>query len=143
MTRAALALLAAAVLGGPAGAAETPADAQKTYRLVTDGSTSALAVGETGKLVVAFDPLAKGVHVDPKAPLRIRVEASAGLKPDKVELRRADAVDASAESPRFEVPVRGVAAGAQEAKLQMDFFVCTDSWCVKQARTLSFAVQVR
>ncbi len=143
MIRVPLALALAVAVGGAALAAEVPADAQKTYRLVTDGSAGSLRVGETGNLVVAFDPLAKGVHVDPKAPLKIRVETSAGLVAAKAELRRSDAVNGSAESPRFEIPVKALAAGAQEAKLQVDFFVCSDSWCVKQARTLSFAVRVQ
>jgi len=142
MLRSALTLTLAA-LAALAAAEEPAADAAKTYRLATDGSTSSLRVGEKGKVVVSFVPLEKGVHVDPRAPLKVRVEASAGLRPEKAELRRADAVDPKSESPRFDVPVVGVAAGAQEARLTFDFFVCTDAWCVKQARTVSLPVQVR
>jgi hypothetical protein len=126
-----------------AGAEPAAADVASTYRLATDGSSASVQVGQKGRLVVAFQPLAPGVHVDPKAPLRIRVETSAGLKAEKAELRRADALDPSAESPRFEVAVVGVAAGAQEARLDMDFFVCSESWCAKQKRVLRVPVQVR
>ncbi|HVP65868.1 MAG TPA: hypothetical protein VMT17_01265 [Anaeromyxobacteraceae bacterium] len=141
MYRAVVAAFAAA-LAIPA-AAEPAADVAKAYRLVTGGSAASLAVGEHGTLVVAFEPIAKGAHVDPKAPLKIRVETSTGLRAEKPELRRVDAVDPKADDPRFEIPVTGVAAGAQHAKVAFDFFVCTESACVKQAKVLEFAVQVR
>jgi len=81
MHRAIVAALAAACAVRAAAADPAAADAAKTYRLSTDGSATALAVGKQGMLVVAFEPLSKGVHVDPKAPLRIRVETSGGLRP--------------------------------------------------------------
>jgi len=137
----ALALTIALGLSLPAAAAEP--DAESTYRLATDGSTTSVKVGEKGNLVVRFEPVAAGIHVDPKAPLHIRVETSAGLRADKGELRRADAVDPGAPNPRFDVSVRGVLAGAQEATLALDFFVCSDSWCARQKRVLRFPVAVR
>jgi len=138
----AIALSLAAALAAPA-AAEVAADAAKSYRLETEGSTASLRIGEKGRVVLRFVPVEKGVHVDPRAPLKIKVEASPGLRAEKASLGRADATDPKSESPRFEVPVVAVAAGAQEAKLLLDFFVCSDSWCVKQARTVAVPVQVR
>jgi len=142
--RRALSLAAAlglAALAGRTGAAEP--DVANTYRLVTTGSTPSVKVGGPGRLVVGFDPLAPGVHVDPKAPLRIRVETTPGLRAEKSELRRADAVDPGAASPRFEVAVVGVKAGAQDAKLDFDFFVCSESFCARQKRVVRIPVEVR
>ena len=140
MSRLALAL--AALLAAPALAAE-PADVASTYRLVTEAAPAAVRVGGRGKLVVAVEPLTKGVHVDPKAPFKVKVSPSAGLSVAKADLRRADSVDPQAESPRFEIPFGATAAGAQEAKLQLEFYVCSDAWCVKQSRTAAVAVKVQ
>jgi hypothetical protein len=140
MSRLALALVA--LLAAPVLAAE-PADVGSTYRLVTEAAPASLRVGGKGRVVVAVEPLTKGVHVDPKAPFKVKVAPSAGLSVARAELRRADAVDPQAESPRFEIPFTATAAGPQEVRLQVDFYVCSDSWCAKQSRTASLPVQVQ
>jgi hypothetical protein len=130
-------LLAAA----PAFPADPADEAATSYRLETEGSTTAVAPGGQGKLVIAIVTADK-IHVHPKAPLRIAL-ASTGLELARTSLGHADAVDPGAEGPRFEVPFTARAAGAQEARAKLDFFVCSDRWCVKQTRELTFAVQVR
>jgi hypothetical protein len=129
------ALALAAVLAAP------EADAAKTYRIATDGSTAQLAVGATGKVVLAIEPLGN-VHVHPQAPLKITVESSKGLRVEKAQLGRKDAVDPKAEAPRFEVPFSAVEAGKQEARAKVDFFVCSDQWCVKQVKDVAVPVTV-
>ncbi|HUK66852.1 MAG TPA: hypothetical protein VLV17_08485 [Anaeromyxobacteraceae bacterium] len=136
MTRAlfaALALLASADPG---------AEAKNAYALESTGSTSQVRVGEQGKLVVVIRPLAPGWHIHPQAPLKIRFR-SAGLAIAKAELSRADAVNPGAEAPRFETSFVASEGGEKEATASLDFFICSDTACVKQARTLSIPIAVR
>lgn len=143
MSRFAIALAALALGGAAPARAAGGADAASTYRVVTDGSTSALKRGEKGKVVVVIEPLEKGVHVNREFPLKYKVSASAGLSLSKTELARSDAVDPGAENPRFEIPVSATAAGAQQVTVQMRFAICSDTWCVPQQKTVTVPVAVR
>jgi hypothetical protein len=141
MTRslaAALALLAAPL----AVAADASAEAARSYRIETTGSTQQVKAGEQGTLVLSIVPVDK-VHVHPQAPLKITLEATPGLKLAKTSLGKADPVDPKAEGRRFEVPFVAAAAGKQEARAKVDFFICSDQWCVKQVKDVTFAVDVR
>jgi hypothetical protein len=141
MTRslaAALALLAAPL----ALAADASAEAARSYRIETAGSTQQVKAGQQGTLVLSIVPVDK-VHVHPQAPLKITLEATPGLKLAKTSLGKADPVDPKAEGRRFEVPFVAAAAGKQEARAKVDFFICSDQWCVKQVKDVTFAVDVR
>jgi hypothetical protein len=137
-----LAALALLVLAPLAGAAEPGADAAKTYRIETAGTTEKVGVGKPGLLVLSIVPVEK-VHVDPRAPLKISLEATPGLKLSKTTLGKTDPVDPKAEGRRFEVPFVVEAAGKHEARAKLDFFVCSDQWCVKQVRDVTVAVEAR
>jgi hypothetical protein len=132
------ATLAAATLADDPGA-----DAAKAYTLDASGSTASAKVGESGKLVLAIRLTAPGWHVHPQAPLKIRFDAPAGLKVERAELGRRDALDPKAAEPRFETAFVATAAGPQEAKAMLDFFICSDAACVKQTRTVAIPVTVR
>ncbi len=133
------ATLAAAALPG----ADPGAEAAKAYSLDTAASTVSLGVGEPGKLVLAIRLKAPGWHVHPQAPLKLRFDAPAGLKVEKAEFARRDALDPKAEEPRFEAAFVAAAAGPQEARATLDFFICSDTACVKQTRTVTIPVTVR
>ena len=139
MVRTALAILLLAA--APARAA-TP-DPASTYKVVTDGSVRTLAVGAKGKVVVDVVPLEKGIHVNREFPLKYKVEPSAGLRVEKLEWKRGDAVDPNAENPRFEIPVAATAKGAQQVVVQMRFAICSDAWCVPQTRTVTVPIDVK
>ena len=140
MTRTLLAasLLAAATLAR----ADAGAEAAKSYRIETEGTTAQVEVGKPGLLVLSIVPVEK-IHVDPRAPLKIALEATPGLKLSKTALGKADPVDPKAAGRRFEVPFVAEAKGAHEARAKLDFFVCSDQWCVKQVRDLTVAIQAR
>jgi hypothetical protein len=132
--------LAAALPARPS--ADAGADAAKSFRLDTEGTTRALAAGATGKLVLAIVPL-NGTHVHPEAPLKIALSGTAGLALSKGALGHADAADPKAEAPRFEVPFTATQAGGQEARARVDFYICSDRWCVKQTRDVVVAIEVK
>ncbi|HET8724389.1 MAG TPA: hypothetical protein VFM53_09340 [Anaeromyxobacteraceae bacterium] len=138
-TTLAVLLLAAAA---PALAAGVP-DPATTYKVVTDGSSRTLEVGKKGKVVVDVVPLEKGIHVNREFPLKYKVEPSAGLRVDKVEWKRTDAVDPGADNPRFEIPVTAAAKGGQSVTVQMRFAICSDAWCVPQTRTVTVPIDVK
>ncbi len=138
-----LALAALCALAAPALAADPGAEAARAYALDTSASTTAVRAGQPGKLVIVIRPTAPGWHVHPQAPLKIRFEAPPALKLERAELGRRDATDAKADAPRFEAPFVASAAGVQEAKANVDFFICSDQACVKQTRTVPIPVTVR
>jgi hypothetical protein len=138
----ALAVLAALLAAPAARAGDPSADAAASYRIDTAGSTAQLAQGGKGTLVLSIVPLAK-VHVHPQAPLKITLDATPGLKLAKTSLGKADPVDPTADGRRFEVPFVAQAAGKQEARAKLDFFICSDQWCVKQVKDVTVSVDVR
>jgi hypothetical protein len=133
--------LAAALLAATAALA-APDAAKDGYRLETAPPAQALKVGETGKLSLAIHAQAPW-HVDPRAPLTIKLEPTAGLNAPKPSLTRKDAVDPKAEVPRFEIPVTAAAAGAQEAKAHLKFFLCRETICEQRTRTVAIPVTVK
>ena len=141
--RLAIAALAVALAAGASRAADAGEEAARSYRLETAGTTQSLKVGQKGKLVLSIEPLQPKVHIHPQAPLKIRLSSSAGLKLDKAELVHRDAADPKADGRRFEVPFAAAAAGKQEARADLDFFICSDTWCVKQVRQVTIPVDVR
>ena len=136
---AAAALLSLAAL---ARAADPGADAAKSYRIETAGTTERVGVGKPGLLVLSIVPVEK-IHVDPRAPLKIVLEGTPGLKLAKATLGKADPVDPKAPGRRFEVPFVAEAAGKHEARAKLDFFVCSDQWCVKQVRDVTVAIEAK
>jgi len=134
--------LAALVAGERARATDVGGDAAKSYRIETEGTTRQLANGASGKLVLAIVPL-NGTHVHPQAPLKIALSGTPGLKLSKDVLGHQDAIDPKAEGPRFEVPFTAAQPGPQVARAKVDFFICSDQWCVKQSRDVAVPVDVK
>ena len=136
-------LAAAVLLAAAALAVAEPGDeASKSYRIETAGTTEQVSVGKAGVLVLSIVPVGK-IHVDPRAPLKIALEGTPGLKLSKTALGKADPVDPAAAGRRFEVPFVAEKAGKHEARAKLDFFVCSDQWCVKQVRDVTVAIQAR
>jgi hypothetical protein len=134
--------LAVAVHALAAQAADPGAEAARSYKLDVSAAPASLAVGGEGALTIAITPLEK-THVHPQAPLKVTLSATPGLGLAKAALGRGDLADAKAEAPRFKVPFKAAAAGAQELTAKVDFFICSDQWCVKQVREVKVAVDVR
>jgi hypothetical protein len=141
MTRT-LATALLALAAAPVALADASADAAKSYRIETAGTTEKVQVGKPGLLVLSIVPIEK-IHVDPRAPLKIALDGTPGLKLSKTALGKTDPVDPKADGRRFEVPFVVETAGKHEAKAKLDFFVCSDQWCVKQVRDVTVAVEAK
>lgn len=137
-----LALLFAVSLAPLVRADEAAAEAARSYRIETEGTTRNVKAGAGGVLVITIVPL-NGTHVHPQAPLKIALQATPGLSLSRSQLGHKDAVQPKAEGPRFEVPFTAARAGKEEARARVDFFICSDKWCVKQTRDLSLPVEVK
>ncbi len=137
-----LTVTAALALAPLALAAEPGDEAARSYRIETSGTTEKIGVGKSGLLVLSIVPVEK-VHVDPRAPLKITLEGTPGLTLSKTSLGKADPVDPKASGRRFEVPFVAETAGKHQAKAKLDFFVCSDQWCVKQVRDVTVAIDAR
>lgn len=137
-----IALAALALAAAPLARGDDPAaEAARSYRIETAGTTTEVKAGGKGSLVLTIVPVGK-VHVHPQAPLKITL-ASKGLSLEKTSLGHKDAVDPKAEGPRFEVPFVAGAAGKHDATAKLDFFICSDQWCVKQTRDVTVAVNAK
>jgi hypothetical protein len=137
-------LLASLLLLGSVARAADP-DPASLYVLSTEGSTTSLRAGQPGTFVLSIRTV-PGAHVSDEAPLKLLLAGSGGVQPAKATLGRADAKAVQKGSgpadPRFEVPfsVAGKGPGVLEAKLT--FFVCTDTLCSRQQKTLNVPVTV-
>jgi hypothetical protein len=138
-----LAIFAAALAGFAlaATAADPAADAARSYAVRAAADPASLQVGASGTVRLSIVPTG-AVHVDPKAPIQVTLSATPGLTLSKVKLGRPDAVPFG-PGVSFQVPFTAAAAGPQEVKATLDFFVCTDQWCVKQVRDVAVAVDVK
>jgi hypothetical protein len=134
---AALALAASAAL-----AADPGADVAKSYAIKASAEPASLKAGAAGTIKLAIEP-SGAVHVDPKAPIKVTLAAPAGLTLAKATLGRAEARPSGSQGVRFEAPFTATAAGKQEVKAKLDFFLCTDQWCVKQVREAVVTVDVK
>lgn len=139
--RLALALVAT-LQAAPALAADPGAEAARSYRLDVTAAPTSLAVGGEGSLAIAITPVEK-THVHPQAPLKVTLTATPGVSLAKATLGRGDLADPKAEAPAFKVAFKATAAGAQELTAKVDFFICSDQWCVKQVREVKVAVNVK
>jgi hypothetical protein len=141
--RTALAAVLAIVAGfAPAAFAADPgAEVARSYTVKAAAEPASLKAGAAGKVSFTIAPTGE-VHVDPKAPLKVTLEASPGLKLQKAQLGRADSVQAG-QGVTFAASFTATAAGKQEVKAKLDFFLCTDQWCVKQLRDVTVVVDVQ
>jgi hypothetical protein len=130
-------MIALAVAGLLAASPDVPG----TYRIE---ATKALKVkkGETARAKVEVVPRSDA-HVSPDAPISLALSSGPGLKLAKEKLGRADAKETKEKGVEFEVPFTAAAAGKDEVKGTLSFFICTDKLCEKQKREIAMAVEVQ
>jgi hypothetical protein len=133
-----VALLALASL--PALAGDTGEDAAKAYKIET---TSALKLrkGTKGDAHVTIVPRADA-HVSPDAPISMALSTGPSLQLAKAKLGRGDGTATPEKGVDFAIPVTATAAGKDEVKGQLSFFICTEKLCERQKRDVAVPVTV-
>lgn len=136
--------LTLAVLSGGVALAKD-ADPSSLYEVTTKGSTERLKSGEAGTFVLQITAK-EGAHVSDEAPLRLELHGN-NVNVERTKLTLSDSVAKKAEgqkyrNPRFEVPVRAQKPGKASVDGKLIFFICTETLCARQQKTLSVPIEV-
>jgi hypothetical protein len=124
------------------GIAAPAAAGQPGYSIVLPASVTVAERAEIKvSLTIAPEP---GRTVSRKGPIRVALAADPadGLELPRKRYRRADAADALAESPRFDLAVRGRRAGTHRLLVSVRFWLCGRSTCWPVAAERSMPVEV-
>ena len=82
-------------------------------------------------------------HVSPDAPISLALTSCPSLKLAKEKLGRPDAKETQAKGVAFDVPFTASAAGKDELKGTLVFFICTEKLCERQKREIAMNVEVQ
>lgn len=119
----------------------------QNYEVTTEGTTTELKAGESGKIVIQIRAK-NGAHVSDDAPLRIELSS----KESKLAKQKLTIADSTTKreigateypDPRFEVPFTPSAQGKTTVDAKMTFFICTEKLCSRQTKNLSLAIDVK
>jgi hypothetical protein len=105
------------------------ADDQKEYEL-RPGDAVTLAAGAKGAASLTIAPTA-GHRLDAGAPfsLRLSIAPASGVKLPRRRLALADAADAKAEAPRFDLPIVADTPGDYKLTADVRFWICAARTC--------------
>lgn len=139
------ALLVVATLGSSLSLAADP-DPASLYEVSSSASPGSLKAGEKGTFVVSIQSK-QGAHVSQEAPLKLVVSGKK-VTPAKTAFAMADSLVKPAAGqtyadPKFEVPFTATEAGKGSVDAKLTFFICTDTVCARQQKTLSAPVDVK
>ncbi len=85
----------------------------------------------------------KGFSISRNGPVRLTiVPPDEGIKIVKTRYRREDSADPQAESPRFDIRLRGTAAGRYEFRIDAFFWLCRKRTCRPVRRQLTVSATV-
>lgn len=112
------------------------------YNIDTSASSTAIKVGERGKLVIAILPI-NGREIHKQAPLSIALRAPAGVVLDKAKLGRGDVTKDSKERLELSVNFSAKSAGDQNVEATASFFICTEKWCQRATENITVTIHVR
>jgi hypothetical protein len=115
-------------------------DIASFYEVSTEGTSTQLKAGDTGKVVISIKSK-NGAHVSDEAPLKIEL-SSKQSKLSKEKLTLADSVSPKNEDPRFEVQFTPTAHGQSSVEAKMTFFICTEKQCARQVKNITLPVEV-
>ncbi|MBK9030675.1 MAG: hypothetical protein IPL61_04940 [Myxococcales bacterium] len=134
MTRAAWPLLVAMAACAPARADDPGFE----LRVVAPAT---IELGGAAAVSVALVP-GPGRVVSTDGPVRIALDADAGLGLPRRRYLRADAADPAADAPRFDVKVRAQAAGAHALAIEARFWLCARQTCRPIVATRAVTITV-
>ena len=115
--------------------------AASSYTLDVPQGPIKVKKGETGSARFAVVPKA-GAHVSPEAPVTITLTGGAALEFPKAKLGRTDTKPTDAQGLEVSLPFTAKAAGQDELKANLVFYICIKDLCARQTKSLSFAVAI-
>ena len=121
-----------AALGGPVRAGEL-------HDVTTAPGRTTL--GAPGKASVTLSAK-NGWHLNPEAPVSLKLAPAAGVTVDKPKLTRKDLALSTAETARFDVAFQGAKAGPSTIECEANFVICQASACKPIKETVTLAVDV-
>ena len=117
--------------------AAAPVDVSNTYRIETSQVVK-VKKGAQGLARIEVVPRADA-HVSPDAPISLAVKGGPAVRLVKETLGRAEAQETKGKGVAFDVAF--TAAGKDELKGQLVFFICTDALCERQKREVTVRVE--
>jgi hypothetical protein len=114
---------------------------EKDFKIVTDGSTLKVKHGEKGALVLSVVAM-NGFKVSQETPFTVKLAPSAGVKLDTQQFARKDLVDPKAKDPQVKTSFTGTQKGAQNVKVDLIFFLCTDKLCQRMTSSADVKIAV-
>lgn len=115
------------------------AEAAKFYDLTFE-ATPKLAKGAEGRVVVRITPK-NGAELHKEAPISLSLKG-AGVELTRAKAGRAE-LQMSGNNGAFEIPFKATTAGKGSVDADLSFYICTDEWCVRQAKTATLPVEIR
>ena len=127
-----LALPLAAAFAAPARAGElhdvTPGPGKTT-------------VGTPGKATLTL-AAKNGWHLNPDAPISVKLSPADGVTVDKAKLGRKDLAASTPEKARFDVGFAATSPGAKTIECETSFVICQESACKPIKETVTLNVDV-
>jgi hypothetical protein len=124
-----------------AGLLAAAPDVEGTYRIETS-KVLKVKKGETAHAKVEVVPRSDA-HVSPEAPISLALTSGPAVKLEKEKFGRPEAKETQGKGVAFDVPFTAAAAGKDELKGTLSFFICTEKLCEKQKREIAMAVEVQ
>ena len=116
-------------------------DVSGTYRIETS-KVLKVKKGETAHAKVEVVPRSDA-HVSPEAPISLAVTSGPAVKLQREKFGRPEATQTQSKGVAFDIPFTAAAAGRDELKGSLSFFICTEKLCERQKREIAMAVEVQ
>jgi hypothetical protein len=116
-------------------------DVSGTYRIETTKAPIKVKKGGQASAHVEVVPRSDA-HVAPDAPISLTVSSGPALKLPKAKLGRPEAKETKEKGVEFDVPFTAQAAGKDQLRASLSFFICTEKICERQKRDLALTVEV-
>ncbi len=129
------------VLALPARADEALEWAEKAYKINASVQSGAVKAGDKVRLRIDIETILPDAKVHPEAPIKVKLAAPDALKLPKEKLTRADGRP-EGKGYRFDLTADAAQAGNGNFEASVDFFICSERWCVKQSARASTPVKV-
>jgi hypothetical protein len=116
-----------------------PARAGELHEVTPDpGKTTVGTPGKAGLTLAAKN----GWHLNPDAPISVKLTPAEGVTVDKPKLTRKDLASSTPEKAKFDVGFAASTPGAKSIECETSFVICQESACKPIKETVTLKVDV-